>query len=203
MDIISPEIARIEMTDSDRDEGFIALCSKPDLNRVDYLAVMKPERGSNLSKPHMKTSHIGTDDWVGVVVEEEEATTIAAFRTDNRCAKIDTGEVTGIGHLFALQAERGQPMSYFIRGMNLSHKGQELINVRDEISAAVRFSRRMTSIEIEASKGTDIAVRVPRIPAEVRSGSDTFTDYSYDQDTGMISLKGTGKMLRLEVIYSL
>ena len=193
MNVVAPEIASAGIRDSDRDESFLTLSSKPDLPETAFLAALIPEAGSGKPKP-VETTRIESDGWLGAKVAYKGETTTALFRmADGAGTKTPVDGVISDASRVAFTTGRNGSLSrlFIVDGRNAEYGAKERIALRSdrEISAAVSYEGSVTTLEADSTGETSVSVTVKHKPRTVTVNGTANDSWQYYSQDGTLMIK--------------
>lgn len=182
MDVLAPEIASHTIRNSDRDESFIALSSKPGLKKTAFLSVLMPESGKGMLSS-MKSRLIEDNGFIGGRVEHGNAVDFAFFSADGSEVKSSVEGFEASAERFAVaQDKTGRTARFLVRGTKLTALGSSPVKFSSSIPVTVTVSYELgrTIIDVDAPKAAEITLSTPGSPYQITAGGEPFDAWSYD-----------------------
>jgi len=193
MDVVSPEIDASKIYDKGVGkvfyESFLDLASKPDLNQVNFLAVILPESksGSGSSGSAPVTTKLEAPGWIGAKMVHNNGSDLGFFRigTENGVAG---GFTTNAKRFTASYDKSGALQKIYYEGSSISGNGLSL-----SADVGTRGTMALVSAgidaEIKSAKGCTLKVLVSGKPSSVQVSGQTISDWSFDEGTKMVTVK--------------
>jgi hypothetical protein len=192
MDVVSPEIVASKIYDKSAGlgkgfyESFLDLASKPDLNQVNFLAVILPE-----SKPASGAAPVTTKmeapGWIGAKMVHSNGSDIGFFRTGTENG-VAAGFTTDAKRFTASYDKSGSLQKIYYEGSSISGNGLSLVA---DVGTRGTMALVSTGIdaEIKSWKGCSLKVMVSGKPASVQVNGQTIKDWTFDAGTNTVAVK--------------
>lgn len=192
LDVVEPEIASAVIRDRN-DESYVSLSSKSNLREANFFAVILPEaKPVNADfNPRPKTTRVDAEGWIGARVESQGNVSFGFFRTGSTTSGNAGGFKTDAKNFTISEDGNNHIQAIYFEGTSFAGKGLTIKSSRS-ITFAVAFHKTSTDIEAEADKATDLSFSIDDIPKSVLLDNIILSDWHYDTDTKMISIKLPG-----------
>jgi len=202
MDVVSPEIVASKIYDKSAGigksfyESFLDLASKPDLNQVNFLAVILPE-----SKPASGAAPVTTKmeapGWIGAKMAHSNGSDIGFFRigTENGVA---AGFTTDAKRFTASYDKSGTLQKIYYEGSSISGNG---LSLSSDVGTRGTMALVSTGIdaEIKSWKGCSLKIMVSGKPGSVQVNGQTIKDWTFDEGAKTVSVKLPGGTVLLKI----
>jgi hypothetical protein len=203
MDVISPEITASKIYDKGVGkvfyESFLDLTSKPDLENVNFLAVILPESksgtGSTATAP--VSTRMDAPGWIGAKMEHAGGSDIGFFHigTENGIA---AGFTTDAKRFTASYDKSGVLQKVYYEGSSISGNGIAL-STDAGTRGTLAIDASGIDAEIKSARGCNIKVLLSGKPSSVQSNGVILSDWTYDELSKMLSVKIPGGTVPLKI----
>jgi hypothetical protein len=192
MDVVSPEIVASKIYDKSAGlgkgfyESFLDLASKPDLNQVNFLAVLLPE-----SKPASGAAPVTTKleapGWIGAKMVHANGSDIGFFRTGTENG-VAAGFTTDAKRFTASYDKSGTLQKIYYEGSSISGNG---LSLSADVGTRGTMALVSTGIdaEIKSGKGCSLKIVVSGKPGSVQVNGQTIKEWTFDEGAKTVSVK--------------
>lgn len=203
MDVVSPEIAASKIYDKGVGkvfyESFLDLASKPDLNQVNFLAVILPESKSESGSAGAApvTTRLDAPGWIGAKMVHANGSDIGFFRTgsENGIA----GGFTTDGKKFTASYDKsGALQKIYYEGSSISGNGLSLNSDVGSRGTMAIVSSGLDA-EIKSAKGANLKILFSGKPSSVLVDGKAVRDWSYEAGSQMVNVKLPGGTIALKI----
>ncbi|SDM36068.1 Heparinase II/III-like protein [Daejeonella rubra] len=171
-------------------ESFLTLVSKPDLNEANFFAVLLPEAkpvsGNYSQRP--VTTKIEADGWIGARIDHGEESSYGFFRNGASANGIANGFTTDSKHFTASIDRSGALTKVYFEGASFIGHGLS-VSSTNSITAAIAISTKEISLELQSEDAGKLSLSIIKKPLSVLSNGQVLRDWSYNDQTKMLSLK--------------
>ena len=198
MDVLSPEITTAQIRDAagaarggeSLEENFITLTSKPNLQEVNFLAVLLPEAKQQESE-HVSdavTNRIDAAGWIGARVECAGQVDLAFFRTAADAVTTVEGFTTDAARFTASFDEKGRLLDIYFEGSAFSGYGLD-VKSDQTVTCAVAPRASGTELEVKADQAGSLTLKAERKPYKVLLSGSAVDTWSYDEQTKTLKIQ--------------
>lgn len=203
MDVISPEITASKIYDKGVGkvfyESFLDLTSKPELENVNFLAVILPESklgtGSNGSVP--VSTRMDAPGWIGAKMDHSFGSDIGFFHigTENGTA---AGFNTDAKRFTASYDKSGLLNKIYFEGTSISGNGLSF-SADQGVRGTIAINASGIDAEIKSARGCNIKVLVSGKPSSVQVNGKIISDWTFDELSKKLTMKIAGGTVPLKI----
>jgi hypothetical protein len=196
MDVVSPVIAASKIYDKGVGkvfyESFLDLTSKPDLEHVNFLAVILPESKSESGSARLApvTTRLDAPGWIGAKMVHTSGSDIGFFHigSENGTA---AGFTTDAKRFTASYDKFDVLNKIYFEGTSISGNGLSF-TADQSVRGTIALTNSGIDAEIKSARGCTIKVLLSGKPSIVQSNGLTISDWTYDELSKMLTLKIAG-----------
>lgn len=188
LDVLEPEISSAVIRDKN-DESYISLSSKPDLNEVNFFAVILPEAkpaGGDFSS-RRKTTRLDAEGWIGARIENNGNVYLGFFRTGSPASGSIEGFTTDSKYFTVTLNGDEHIQSVYFEGTSCKGRGLTISSTAS-INCALSFQNSSTVIEADSNQAAELSLSSGKGPVNVLIDGKVLHSWRYDPDSKMISI---------------